>query len=79
MIICSFSDWHKPLDEAPRHLKGAALHKWLLKSIKVRDRVSCWEIDSNRKVCNALMFLKKIGKITFTNKYDYPYTSIEIK
>lgn len=78
MILCSFSDWKQPLNEAPRTLKGAKLHKWLLRNIKDRPRISVWEIDSNIKVCRALMYLKRIGKISFTKEHKYPYTGIKI-
>lgn len=78
MIICSFSDFSKPLDVAPRNLKGAKLHSYLLKQLKSRKRVSVWEIDTNMDVCKALMFLKRIGKISFTKEYDYPHVGIKI-
>lgn len=78
MIVCSFSDWKTPLDEAPKNLKGAKLHKWLLTNLKYRNRISVWEIDANMRVCRTLMYLKHIGKISFTNDYEYPYTGIKI-
>ena len=79
MIITSFSDFNKPLNEAPKNLKGKKLHNWLIKQLKHRDRVCVWEIDYNMKVCRALMFLVKIGKLRFDKSTtDYPYTKIVV-
>ena len=78
MIICSFSDFNKPLNEAPKSLKGKTLHDWIMKNLKDRNRISVWEIDDNTKVCRAFMYLVKIGKIKLNNKYDYPYQGLQV-
>ena len=79
MIVCSFSDFYTPLDEAPKSLKGKKLHHWIIKNLKGRKRVSVWEIDGNIRVCKALMYLVRIGKVRFNNDYDYPYQGVSVK
>lgn len=80
MIITSYSDWNKPLDECPKNLKGKGQHRWLLNNLRRRNRISCWEIDTNWRVCRSLMYLKRIGKIKLNGKaYDYPYVGVSVK
>ena len=79
MIVCSFSDFYIPLDEAPKSLKGKKLHQWIIKNLKGRKRVSVWEIEGNFRVCRTIMYLVKIGKIKFNNDYDYPYQGVSVK
>lgn len=79
MIICSFSDFNTPLNEAPSKLKGAKLHKWVIKNLLGRKRISCWEIGDNIKVCKVLMWMQSTGKIKFTDGYNYPYVGVEVR
>lgn len=76
---CSFSDWNTPLDTAPKCLKGKSLHKWILRNLKNRNRISCWELEENYKVCKTMMFLERIGKIKMDIvNHDYPYIGVKV-
>ncbi|CAH7388181.1 hypothetical protein VCHA53O466_50008 [Vibrio chagasii] len=80
MIVCSFSDFQIPLDEYPKKLKGKRLHDWIIRQLRGRERISCFEIDSDLRMCRTLMFLDRIGKITISSKaHAYPYVGIKVR
>ena len=78
MIITSLTDFNVGLDEYPKHLKGKKLHKWILNNLKHRKRVSCFEIDADLRMARTVMFLNRIGKITFNEDFEYPYTGVTV-
>lgn len=79
MFICSFSDHYQSLDEAPKRLRGKKLHTWMLKNMKNRKRVSCFEITEHQHIARTFMYLVRIGKIKLTEEYDYPHQGIIVK
>ncbi len=78
MIITSFSDFYKPLDEYPKHLKGKSLHKWILKNLKGRKRVSVWELDCTQRMVRTMMYLDRINKIKLDPSLQYPYIGVKL-
>tara|TARA_R100000541_G_C1897352_1_gene84040 strand:+ start:72783 stop:73022 length:240 start_codon:yes stop_codon:yes gene_type:complete len=78
MIITSFSDFYKPLDEYPKHLKGNSLHKWILKNLNGRNRISVWELDCTQRMVRTMFYLDKINKIKLDHNLKYPYVGVEV-
>ena len=77
--ITSFSDWNTPLDEYPKHLKGRRLHKWIIKNLSSRKRISVWEIDCDIRMLRTLMFLQKIKRIELdSSAHEYPYIGVKV-
>ena len=80
MFVTSFSDFHQSLDEYPKGLKGVKLHKWILSNLRKRERVSCFEIQEDWRMCRTFMFLVRGGKIKLSNEgHHYPYSGVFVR
>lgn len=81
MFITSYSEFRIPLDEVPKTLKGKALHKWFMKHLQGRKRLSCFELSEmayvNMDAYRAFKYLESIGRFK-TEPLQYPWVSVEI-
>lgn len=83
MFITSYSEFKVPLDEVPKNLKGKALHRWFMKHLQGRRRLSCFELSEmacvNMDAYRAFKYLESIGRFkTSVKDIQYPWISIEI-
>ena len=77
MIITSYSDFNRPLNEYPKKLKGRLLHRWVKRNLRNRSRVSVFELGEDYRMARTVGYLQKIGSINFANKnMQYPYLQV---
>ena len=77
MIITSYSDFNRPLNEYPKKLKGRLLHRWVKGNLRDRERVSVFELGEDYRMARTIQYLESIGSVKLDNKsMQYPYLEI---